>query len=242
MTRGGSLKSNEFDTSTDMLGITVPSMRGAWIAGGVAALALTIGVQTAAAEAQMVQRTDPKAESPAGVIYQIPLDSARRDAAPVLPSGRRDGGVGGPGAGGAGGSGGGSGGQAGSSGSGGSASGGGRGASGSGGASAPPPGGSGHGGGNGAALSASAADGGGTPQDPSSIHSENGFGSSSQVPGVSQAALRTGAGVAATRAAGSTLPTYLLLILIALAAIGIGVFAARRHRHSDGGRAPTGFL
>jgi hypothetical protein len=209
-------------------------MRGAWIAGGVAALALTIGAQTAvAAEAQSVQRTDPKAESPAGVIYQIPLDSARRDAAPVLPSGRRDGGVGGPGAGGAGGSGSGSGGQTGSSGGGG--------ATGSGGASGSPGGSGGHGGASGAALSASAAEGGGTPQDPSSIHSENGFGSSSQVPGVSRAALRTGAGVAATQAAGSTLPTYLLLILIALAAIGIGVFAARRHRHSDGGRAPTGF-
>src|SRR4051812_49728351 len=29
-----------------------------------------------------VQRTDPDASSPAGVIYEIPLDTARRDGAP----------------------------------------------------------------------------------------------------------------------------------------------------------------
>jgi hypothetical protein len=184
------------------------------------------------AEAQTAQRTDPKAESPAGVIYQIPLDSARRDAAPVLPSGRREDGASGPGNGGAGGSGGGSGGQAGSPGTGGSGS---ASSSGTGGS----PGGA-HGGGN-AALSASASEGGGTPQDPSSIHSENGFGSSSQVPGVSQAALRTGAGVPATQTAGSTLPIYLLVALIALVAVGMGVLATRGSRRRGGGQSPTGF-
>ena len=201
-------------------------MRCAWIAGCVASLALTIGAQAAMAEAQAVERTDPQAESPAGVIYQIPLDSARRDAAPVLPTGRRDGAQGATGNG-AGGSGNGSGGGAGSSSSGGSG-----GASSSGGTSA-------HGAGAGLSASSAAPDAG-TPQDPSSIHSENGFGSSSQVPGVSQAALRTGAGVAATQAAGSTLPTYLLIALIAVAAIGMGLLATRHpHRH-DGEPPPTG--
>jgi hypothetical protein len=212
---------------------------------------MTIGVQTAMAEAQAVQRTDPKAESPAGVIYQIPLDSARRDAAPVLPTGKRDDGAGSAG-GGAGGSGGGSGGQAGSPGAGGGGgsvgSGGGSVSSGgssvgSGGAGGSSGGMGGRGGGNSAVLSASASasEGGGTPQDPSSIHSENGFGSSSQVPGVSQAALRTGAGVAAAQAAGSTLPIYLLILLIALAAIGMGILATRDSRRRSGGRPPTGF-
>jgi hypothetical protein len=69
--------------------------------------------------------------------------------------------------------------------------------------------------------------GGGTPNDPSSIHSENGFGSSSQVPGVSSAALQTGAGVAAAHTAGSTLPSYLLMALIGLAAVAVGLIASR---------------
>jgi hypothetical protein len=188
-------------------------MKCALVAGSVVALALTIGLQTPTAEAQAAQRTDPKAESPAGVIYQIPLDSARRDAAPVLPTGRRDGGAGGPGS-----SPGGPSGHSGSTGGGqsGSATGGADGAS-------------------GVALSASGSAGAseGTPQDPSSIHSENGFGSSSQVPGVSQAALRTGAGVTATQAAGSIMPTYLLIGLIALAATGMGLVATRHSRRRD---------
>jgi hypothetical protein len=191
----------------------------------VAALALTIGAQTAMAEAQTVERTDPKAESPAGVIYQIPLDSARRDAAPVLPSRRRDGAAG-NGAAGGGGSGSGSGGASDASGRAGSSSSGGSGDAGDSGKGSAP----------GAGLSASSSNAGadgGTPQDPSSIHSENGFGSSSQVPGVSQAALRTGAGVAATQAASSTLPTYLLIALIAVAAIGMGLLATRRPRRHD---------
>jgi hypothetical protein len=57
------------------------------------------------------------------------------------------------------------------------------------------------------------------------------------VPGVSQAALRTGAGVAATGAAGSTLPTYLLIALIAMAAVGMGLLATRG-RQRRGGRLP----
>jgi hypothetical protein len=197
-------------------------MRSAWIAGCVSALALTIGAPAAMAEAPAVERTDPNSESPAGVIYQIPLDSARRDAAPVLPTGRRDNTR--STAGGAGSSGGGTGGSSGSSGSGD------LGGSSSGNASAR------HGAGAGPSASsatASAGADGGTPQDPSSIHSENGFGSASQVPGVSQAALRTGAGVAATQAAASTMPTYLLIALIAVAAIVMGLLATRHSRRRD---------
>jgi hypothetical protein len=92
--------------------------------------------------------------------------------------------------------------------------------------------------GAGAAPSASAAAAragadGGTPQDPSSIHSENGFGSSSQVPGISQAALRTGAGVAATQASAPVTPTYLLIGLIAVAAVVMGLLATRHSRRRD---------
>jgi hypothetical protein len=193
------------------------------------------------AEAPAVERTDPSSESPAGVIYQIPLDSARRDAAPVLPTGRRDStrGASGNGAG-AGGPGSGSGGSSGSSGGAGaggpgSGSGGSSGSSGGAGAGGNPSGGAGAHGARSSAASATASAGadGGTPQDPSSIHSENGFGSASQVPGVSQAALRTGAGVAATQAAASVMPTYLLIALIAVAAIVMGLLATRHSRRRD---------
>jgi hypothetical protein len=182
-----------------------------------------VGVQTAAAESHgVVQRTDPKASSPAGVIYQIPLDSGRRDAAPVLPVGSRHDGPGGGAAGGGSGSGGGSG-----------PSGTGKGVS-SGGSSHEVAGGA-------QSASATAAEGGGTPNNPSSIHSENGFGSSSQVPGVSPAALRTGAGVPATSTPGSTLPTYLLIALVAVAAIAAGVLStgAGRRRSAGATKRPT---
>ena len=125
--------------------------------GTVGAFALMLSVQTAAAAGHHAVQTDPSAGSPAGVIYQIPLDNARRDAAPVLHVGSQ--------------------------------------------------GGSG---------------------DPSSIHSENGFGSSSHVPGVTPAALRVKGALPATSAPGSTWPTYLLIALLAAAAIGAGVFAQRR--------------
>jgi hypothetical protein len=135
-----------------------------------------LGAQTAAAAGGNAVQTDPSANSPAGVIYQIPLDNARRDAAPVLPVGSH----GGPGSG----------------------------------------------------VSGSS--------EPSSIHSENGFGSSSKVPGVSPVALRIGAGVPAGdtgTSPGATWPTYLLIGLLAAAAIGVGVVAKRRHganRHLPG--------
>ena len=181
------------------------------IGAALAACALVLGVQGAAAESHaVIQRTDPSASSPAGVIYQIPLDSARRDAAPVLPVGSRKNGSGGGGAGGG---------------------------TGSGGGSNPPDGGGGSG------RGASASEGGGTAGNPSSIHSENGFGSSSQVPGVSRGALQTGAGVASAHTAGSTAPTYLLLVLIAVAAVAAGVLATGLKRRSEagaGGRPTAG--
>jgi len=137
------------------------------------AFALLAGVPTAAAGGHKAVQTEPRVGSPAGVIYQIPLNSARRSAAPVLPAGSR----GGPG---------------------------------------DPPG-------NG-----------------SSIHSENGFGSSSKVPGLNQAALRSGAGVAAARTPGSSFPTFLLIAVIAAAAIVAGVLAAAvRRRMSDGTEHPV---
>jgi hypothetical protein len=188
-------------------------MKLRFVGGAVGAFALLFGGQSAMAESNgVVQRTDPKANSPAGVIYQIPLDSGRRDAAPVLPVGSRPGGSGGSG---------------GSAGSGSSGSGSAASRSSGGGPQAPT--------GGAKSASATAANGGGTPSNPSSIHSENGFGSSSQVPGVSRAALQTGAGVAATRTPGSALPTYLLVGLVVAAAIAAGVLTTgAMRRRSEG--------
>jgi hypothetical protein len=77
---------------------------------------------------------------------------------------------------------------------------------------------------------ASANPGGGTSGDPSSIHSENGFGSSSQVPGLSPTAARIGAGVPSADTAGSTLPSYLLMALIGVAAVAVGLVSSRTAR------------
>jgi hypothetical protein len=44
---------------------------------------------------------------------------------------------------------------------------------------------------------------------------------------VSAAATQTGAGVPAAHTAGSTLPTYLLIVLIAAAAVAAGVITTR---------------
>jgi hypothetical protein len=184
-------------------------MRASWV-GVLGAVALLMCAQNAVAGGRaIVQRTDPQAGSPAGVIYQIPLDTGRRDAAPVLPAGRRGTGSLGQGATPPGGPGGNSGGSGGSAAAGGAS---GAGASGTAGGES--------------ASSASPA-GGGTPSDPSSIHSENGFGSASAVPGVSPAAVRIGAGVPAAHTASSTFPSYLLMVLIGAAAIAVGLVASR---------------
>jgi len=206
-------------------------MRTLSIGGALGAVALVVGLLGGVAAGQGVVRTDPRAGSPAGVIYQIPLDSGRRDAAPVLPVGSRTGGSGGGAtAAGGGGSAGGSGGS-GAPGPGGGSAGAGSGSAASGGST---PGAAGQGSAaGGESASTGAPPGGGTPGDPSSIHSENGFGSSSQVPGVSPAAARIGAGVAAAHTAGSTLPSYLLMVLIALAAVAVGLIASRARGEAE---------
>ena len=139
----------------------------------------------------------------------------------MLPGGRQHIGSSGSGGGVAGGPGGGAAGGGGPSGAGGSA---GENTSG-GGTSGGGAGASGTAGGESASSTGSASEG--TPSDPSSIHSENGFGSSSQVPGVSPAAVSIGAGVPAAHTAGSTLPSYLLMLLIGAAAIAVGLIVSR---------------
>src|SRR3954468_21160330 len=108
-----------------------------------AVFAVLLAAALALPRSAPAQTGDPAEGSPSGVIYEIPLDNARHDAA---PSGRRHGRGSGQGAGGAGAGGGGGAGRAG-----------------------------GAGGAGGAAGGA-----GGTV---SPIRSENGFGSSSAVPG-----------------------------------------------------------
>lgn len=175
------------------------------------------------------QRTDPTADSPAGAIYQIPLDTGRRDAAP-LPGGR--GGSSGHGSGGAGagaavgGGFGGSGGSGGAGGTGGtgtvrSASGGSGsgGAGGSGGSGAPDGT-----GGTGGSHVAAKLPGGAPANNPSSIHSENGYGSSSKIPGLDAAAPVAAEGGSG---GGSMVPAFALLILVGGLAAWVGTSAAR---------------
>jgi hypothetical protein len=156
------------------------AMRLAFVGAALATVALPIGLQASAAEAGPQVQTDPRASSPAGVIYQIPLDSARNSAAPVLSVGS-------------------------------------------------------HGGGYGVTGSAG---------DPSSIHSENGFGSSAHVPGLSRSALGIGAaGASAAHPDGSTFPTFLLIGLVSIAAIAAGMLAtgarAKRRRREGPDDGPT---
>jgi hypothetical protein len=152
-------------------------MRVAFVGGVVGAFALVICAQAIAAGHGNAVQTDPRASSPAGVIYRIPLDNGRRDAAPVLPVGNHPGG--------------------------------------------PGPG-----------VSGSSS--------PSSIHSENGFGSSSRVPGTGPAALRNAAGIPAIHTPGSAFPTFLLVVLIAAGAIGAGVLATGAKRlRSEGAEYRT---
>lgn len=49
------------------------------------------GAPAAVAQAQTAPPSDPSADSPAGVIYQLPLDTARQDAAPRPGSSGSDG-------------------------------------------------------------------------------------------------------------------------------------------------------
>jgi hypothetical protein len=136
-----------------------------------AVLAVALAAALALPRSAPAQTGDPAEGSPSGVIYEIPLDNARHDAA---PSGRRHGRGSGQGAGGAGAAGGG--------------------ARGGGGAGAGAAGGAG-------------GAGGGAGGTVSPIRSENGFGSSSAVPGAiapSAAKHRARGHGKATKAAGGT--------------------------------------
>src|SRR4051794_13455906 len=139
-----------------------------------ALFAVALAAALALPRSAPAQTGDPAEGSPSGVIYEIPLDNARHDAA---PSGRRHGRGSGQGAGGAG------------------AGGGGAGRSG------------GAGGAGGAGRAGGAAGGAGGTVSP--IRSENGFGSSSAVPGAtvpSQAKDRARGHGKATKAAEGTAP------------------------------------
>lgn len=180
---------------------------------------LAAGLTTSAfARRGAVQATDPGAGSPAGVVYSIPLDSARQDASPhghggsrsvvpVIPGG----------SGGSGGSGAGSGGTGGS-GSGGSGSGLIGGSTGS--SSTSSSGGS--------SSTAKLASNKKTPvlvpggQPGSLVHSSNGFGSSSQVP-----TANTGLGAVQSNASSAPLLAFLLAAVVLLLGGYVGVRAWR---------------
>ncbi len=179
------------------------------------------------------QSSDPEEGSPPGVIYEIPVESGRDDAAPSRGDrGSQRGGSRGSGR--SGGSGGGRGGSGsgGGSGSTGDSGGGGAGVSSSSGGSG---GGDGFGdagsAGSSGGASGSSASGGaeGTDRDGSPLRSENGFGSSSRVPGLDGPA-SSGTGDLSTTTDEGGLGTGGAIGLVALgvvAAAGLG-FAARR--------------
>jgi len=169
------------------------------------------------------QSSDPEEGSPPGVIYEIPVESGRDDAAPSRGGSRgsgRGGGRGGSGSGGGSGSAGDSGGPGVGSSSSGSGFGGGGDDFGDAGSAGSSGGGSG-----------SSASGGsdGTDRDGSPLRSENGFGSSSRVPGLDGPA-SSGTRDRSTTADEGGLGTGGAIGLVALgvaAAAGLG-FAARR--------------
>jgi hypothetical protein len=242
-----------------------------------------IGVFSAApafAKTTPSQPTDPNANSPAGVVYAIPIESSRQDASPHGHTSQGAGGSGGSGNSGTGGSvnsGSGGSGNSGTGGSGNSGSGGSAAGSGSGGGGSTPGGsgsggsgsagsGSGSGGsgggklGSGSSGSGSKAGGSGTGgsgshsglvghssgsvmlvpggQPGSLIHSENGFGSSSDVPGLNA---KASAGLAAVQGDGSSAPSAAIVLAIVVLAVGSVAGAGawrrstRRHRRASTG-------
>jgi hypothetical protein len=190
---------------------------GLWLLGAVPG-ALASG-------ASPPQPTDPKASSPAGTVYEIPLDAARSDAAPHRrASGGGATGGGGGGAGSSGGSSSGGSGSAGAPGSAGSSAASGR--SGAAGSSAT---------GSSAAGGSSAASGGpASATDPGSfVHSENGFGASSQVPGLGRSGPAAPASPSAlSGGGGGSAPTGSLVLIGVVLLVGAyaGIFAGRRAR------------
>jgi hypothetical protein len=170
--------------------------------------------------------TDPQANTPAGALYSIPLDNARQDAAPHK---RHGAGVGG----GSGGSGGGGSAGAGLIGSGGGSGSGGAGTSGGagGGTSTGTAGATGSASSGSQTSAASGGNGSGSTgallvpggQPGSLVHSANGYGSSSAVPGVNAPA---SAGFRAVGDTASNAP--LLAILLAALVITLGLVAGAR--------------
>jgi hypothetical protein len=191
------------------------------------ALSLVVWATPGFASSPAVQATDPNANSPAGVIYSIPLDSARQDASPHGHSNGTGATGGSTGSGGGGSVGGGGG----SSGGGGSA--GGSGATGGSGSSAN----SGSKGGGSANSRASS----GKPipvlvpggQPGSLVHSANGFGSSSSVPGVDSP---FSPGIGTVQNSGSSAPLVAIVLALVLLSLG-GLAGARVWRGNR--RAPS---
>jgi hypothetical protein len=160
------------------------------------------------------QRTDPDASSPAGVIYEIPFDTARKDAAPKKARATADDGSG-------------------DQQNNGTSSAGAAGTSGSGG------GGNGDSGASGATASTGSS--GSSSENPNvgtSIHSENGFGSSSRVPGVAGATVGTdgppSSALHSDSSSSTTSPavTYGLLLILLVVGGWIGLAASRGLRTS----------
>jgi hypothetical protein len=171
-----------------------------------------------------VQATDPSAGSPAGTVYQIPLDTARQDASP------HHGNNGNSGAAAAGTTGGGSGG------------------SGSGGAGTTAGGSASSGGGavSGADSSASdtsvqASDSSQKPvlvpggQPGSLVHSSNGFGSSSKIPGAGGNPASAGLGAVQSNASSAPLLAFLLAAVVLTLGGFVGLRAWRSASARRGG-------
>ena len=176
-----------------------------------------------------VQATDPSAGTPAGVVYSIPLDSARQDASPHGHGGSGAGGGGGPSSGSGGG-----GGIVGGGGSGGS-SGGGTGATGGGGSAGGGSAGSGAGGSAGSsslklAKVAPVLIPGGQPG--SLVNSSNGFGSSPRIPSLSAPAV---AGLGSVQSNASSAPLLAILLAALVLALGgyIGIRSWRGPRRAQ---------
>lgn len=209
-----------FDCAGDRGWVTLAFVRrSSAIAAILATLVFPIAVEANS-------QTDSHASSPAGAVYEIPLQTARGDAAPKHPASTQHTGQQSPGGGG------GFGGSAGSGGSGGS-------------------GGSAGSGGSGGSAGSSAAGSGNEPGVlPAGIKTENGFGSSSKVPGlVTGGGAGTSAGAGGGGSSGSSIArlnarpvavpatpsaaaSYALIVLIVLGGAGVGVAAATAIRRT----------
>ena len=197
------------------------------------ALALTDAAFAGGVGGVGVQATDPSAGTPAGVVYSIPLDSARQDASPHGHGGSGAGGGGGPSSGSGGG-----GGIVGGGGSGGS-SGGGTGATGGGGSAGGGSAGSGSGSGAGGSAGSSSVKlakvapvlvPGGQPG--SLVNSSNGFGSSSRIPSLNAPAV---AGLGSVQSNASSAPLLAILLAALVLALGgyIGIRSWRGPRRAQ---------